>query len=217
MRGLTEASFGVVIAYLVPGLVALSAVSEWLPTVESWLGNQSENASMGGFLYGTLAALASGLTLSAIRWLTLDQLHHVTGLPAPKWDFSKLQQHFAAFAGAVENHFRYYQFYGNMLLAICLIPLAPTARGIWLSTCAGWMLGSVLIVVYFLASRDTLSKYYARTAAMLVSVPSLQEFSNDQRLPPSENQVAQDNGESANKAGDPTSAESKESRVADNR
>ena len=208
MRGLTEASFGVVIAYLVPGLVALSTVSELLPTVENWLGVHDENASVGGFLYGTLAALASGLTLSAIRWLTLDQLHHVTGLPAPNWDFSKLQQHFAAFEGAVENHFRYYQFYGNMLLAICLVPLAPNARGMWLSSCAGWILGSLLIVVYFLASRDTLTKYYARTAAMLVSSSSLQEFSYDQRLPPTQDQVAQDNGEVANQASDPAGTES---------
>lgn len=203
MRGLTADSFGVVIAYLVPGLVALSVVAELLPTVENWLGVQGENASVGGFLYGTLAALASGLTLSAIRWLTLDQLHHVTGLPAPNWDFSKLQQNFAAFEGAVENHFRYYQFYGNMLLAICLIPLAPNARGMWLSSCAGWILGSLLIIVYFLASRDTLSKYYARTAAMLVPVPSLQELSHDQRLPPSQAQVAKDCGKNAYHTADP--------------
>jgi len=46
----------------VPGLVAMSAVSELLPTVENWLGLHDESASVGGFLYGTLAARASGFS-----------------------------------------------------------------------------------------------------------------------------------------------------------
>lgn len=148
--------------------------------------------------------MGTGLTLNALRWMTLDQLHHVTGIPSPTLDFSTLRHHFDAYQGIVDNHFRYYQFYGNMLLAICLIPLAPNARGMWLSSCAGWILGSLLIVVYFLASRDTLSKYYARTAAMLVPVPSLQELSHDQRLPPSQAQVAKDCGENAYQTADPS-------------
>lgn len=77
MRGLSEGSFGFVIAYLVPGLVGLSVVSDFLPAVEPWLRGGDNPPTVGGFLYGTLAALASGLTISAIRWLTLDQLHHL--------------------------------------------------------------------------------------------------------------------------------------------
>lgn len=186
LRGLTEGSFGIVIAYLVPGLVALTAMSDFLPAAESWLGLHADAPTVGGFLYGTLGSIGTGLTLSAVRWMTLDRVHQATGIVAPAWDFSKLQQNFDAFQGAVENHYRYYQFYGNMLLATLFIPFAPTARSQWLSATSGWIVGSALIFVYFLASRDTLSKYYARTAAMLLPVPGLEETSNDQRLAPNE-------------------------------
>jgi hypothetical protein len=186
VRELTDGSFGVVIAYLVPGLVALSAVSDYVPVVDTWLGVPANSAlTVGGFLYGTLGATGAGLTLNAVRWLALDRLHHATGLVPPTLDFSRLQQHLGAHHGAVQNHYRYYQFYGHMLLALLLVPLAPRTRSAWLAAgWTGWLAGGLLLIVYFLASRDTLQKYYARTAAMLVSPTPLQESSHDERLAP---------------------------------
>lgn len=186
VKGVSANSFGLVIAYLVPGLVGMSILSEFIPPIELWFGRSSESPTIGGFLYGTLGALGTGLTLSAIRWLTLDRFHHATGLPAPTLDFSRLRDHFDAYQGIVDNHFRYYQFYGNMLLAITLLPLAPNLAPAWLGSLAGWLLGGVLLVVYFLASRDSLAKYYARSAAMLSLPPSSQEHCDDERLPSSQ-------------------------------
>jgi len=185
-----DGSFGFVIAYLVPGLVALSAISDFLPSVDAWFGFGSSAPTVGGFLYGTLGSIATGLTLSAIRSMTLDRIHHATGIPSPNWDFARLQQHLPAFQGAVENHYRYYQFYGNMLLALVLIPIAPNARSRWLSAMPGWIIGTTLLVVYFHASRDALSKYYARTAAMLVPCSSPEESKNDERLASCEENVS---------------------------
>lgn len=182
-----DGGFGIVIAYLVPGLVALSAVSDFLPSVDAWFGFGSNAPTVGGFLYGTLGSIATGLTLSAIRWMTLDRIHHATGIPAPNWNFARLRQNLPAFQGAVENHYRYYQFYGNMLLALILIPIAPNARSRWLFAASGWIIGTTLLFVYFLASRDALNKYYARTAAMLVPCSSPEEPRNDKWLASSEN------------------------------
>jgi len=179
----------------VPG-VGLSIVSDFLPAVETWLGAGDDSPSVGGFLYGTLAALGSGLTISAIRWLTLDQFHHLTGLPAPNLNFGDLRQHFDAYQGAVENHYRYYQFYGNMLLAIALVPIGPNMHSVWLADTPGWIIGSLLIVVYFLPSRDSLSKYYARTAAMLSLFPSSKEHRDDERLAPTANGTEEEAGPS---------------------
>lgn len=161
----------------------MSIVSEFIPPIELWLGRAPDSPTIGGFLYGTLGALGTGLTLNAVRWLTLDRLHHATGLPPPQLDFSRLRDHFDAYQGVVDNHFRYYQFYGNMLLAIPLLPLAPNLAPAWLGSAAGWLLGCVLIVVYFLASRDSLAKYYARAEAMLSPPCSSQEHRDDERLP----------------------------------
>jgi hypothetical protein len=194
MQRVSQGSFGFVIAYLVPGLVALSIAADFLPAVESWLSGGEDAPSVGGFLYGTLAALGSGLTISALRWLTLDQLHHCTGLAPPKLDFAHLHRHFEAHQGAVENHYRYYQFYGNMLLAIALIPLGPSMHSVWLADAPGRIIGGLLIVVYFLASRDSLSKYYARTAAMLTLFPISKEQCDDERLAPAANGTEEEAG-----------------------
>ena len=106
-------NFGVLIAYLTPGLVALLGMAPYSATLRSWLGIQTTVApTIGGVLYVTLAALALGMTVSVIRWLVLDWLHHHTGIRPPEWDFSALQDNLDAFLALVENHYRYYQFYG---------------------------------------------------------------------------------------------------------
>jgi hypothetical protein len=63
----------------------------------------------------TLASIAVGLTLSTVRWLLLDSIHHRTGLLPPPRNFARLGGKETAFARLEEDHYRYYQFYGNML------------------------------------------------------------------------------------------------------
>ncbi len=98
MEPLKNDSFGLLIAYVLPGFVALSATAFYSETVRSWLGASSSfSPSVGGFLYVTLASTALGLLISTIRWAVIDRLHHATGIREPKWDFSTLQRNFAAF------------------------------------------------------------------------------------------------------------------------
>src|SRR5665213_1122493 len=112
-------SFGLVIAYLLPGLIALWGLGYIEPTVRTWLGTADQNApTIGGFLYGTLASIGCGLLISTVRWLVVDTLHRSTGLRAPKWSFSQLQKNIEAFDRMVELHYRYYQFFGNSAIAL---------------------------------------------------------------------------------------------------
>ena len=69
----------------------------------------------------------------------------------------------------VEMHYRYYQFFANMLIAILF------AYAAWRSTPAGWSgpwgkadaaLFAVCVVL-FLGSRDALRKYYRRAGDLL--------------------------------------------------
>jgi hypothetical protein len=53
---------------------------------------------------------------SAVRWATIDTIHHRTGLPPPVLDFSRLQANLDAFQLAVEHNYRHYQFYANMIV-----------------------------------------------------------------------------------------------------
>jgi hypothetical protein len=162
VREVTTANFGLLIAYLIPGFVMLIGVSELSPAVASWLATNTESGpTFGGFLYGTLASVMAGLTASTVRWLILDSLHHRTGLRQLAWDFSRLQTNVSAFDVLIEIHYRYYQFYGNTLVAL-LFDLVVAVRG--------WPLAvvvAILCVLFFLGSRDTLRKYYERVGQFL--------------------------------------------------
>src|SRR5258708_7235024 len=73
-------NFGLLIAFLLPGFVALWGISYVSEPVRSWFGSTPDYApSVGGFLYVTLASIVAGLTVSTVRWIVIDTVHHVTG------------------------------------------------------------------------------------------------------------------------------------------
>lgn len=169
MQSVTNQNFGILIAYVLPGFVALWGLSTRINQLQIWLGNSAEqDGTVGGFLYVTLLALTIGLVASTLRWMLLDTLHHNTGIPRPKWSWAKLEKNLQAYILFEENHYRYYQFYGNMLVAV------PIGYVSWRSTGADWwqttdlIFAGLLIVLYF-GSRDTLKKYYLRVAELLKS------------------------------------------------
>jgi hypothetical protein len=169
MGELTTKNFGLLIAYILPGFTVLWAVSPYSPTVQTWLGTSMTDApTVGGFLYVTLGSVAAGLTVSALRWLVLDTLHHHTGIQKPRWDFSRLDAKLNAFDVLNEQHYRYFQFYGNMLVAIGLGILVHPQIG---SSPREQAVVLILLIcvssLLFIASRDTLGKYYARVAQLL--------------------------------------------------
>ncbi|WP_238757847.1 hypothetical protein [Rubinisphaera margarita] len=166
MRNYTSESFGLLIAYLIPGSIMLWGIGQWHPEVLSWLGTvHDEQQSIGGFLYGTVASIACGLVASTVRWLLIDPIHHWTGVSKPKWNLSVLYERTTAFEILVEIHYRYYQFYANCLIAGCFAMLAHWIMdGIAIQEIC---VAASLIPLFFVASRDTLSKYYSRVEVML--------------------------------------------------
>ena len=166
MKDVTSGNFGVVIAFWLPGFLFLWGLSFSLPEVHAWLENSAARESVSGFLYATMASLAVGMLVSAVRWMIVDHfLICVTGLKRPKLDFSKLKDKdaFAAFQGVVENHYRYYQYYANTFVAV------GAAFGFHLVS--GRERPSVLIsgavlgvcVSLILAARNALKLYFERS------------------------------------------------------
>ncbi len=112
MKDVTASNFGLLIAYLAPGFTTLWGLSHFSPTLRSWLGSAaSSQPTVGGFLYVTVASVAVGLTVSAVRWAIIDTLHHSTGVTQPDWDFAKLRDSVVGFNVLNELYYRYYQFY----------------------------------------------------------------------------------------------------------
>jgi hypothetical protein len=169
MKDESIANFGLLIAYVIPGCVILWGVGEASPSVGVWFGAASANsATLGGFLYVTLAAVAAGLTASTLRWLVIDAMHHYSGIKPPRWDFSALDERVEALDFLIELHYRYYQFYANTLVA-SLFAYVAWRLNHWASAPWGWpeLLAIAFWALFFLGSRDTLTKYYARTKRLM--------------------------------------------------
>src|SRR5205809_4812579 len=110
MKESSVTNFGLLIAFLLPGTIALWGVSFASDVVRSWFGNSSADApTVAGLLYVTLASVGAGLTVSTIRWCVIDTLHHLTGIHRPEWDYSRLQENVAALDTLTELYYRYYQ------------------------------------------------------------------------------------------------------------
>jgi len=162
MRDVNSQNFGYIIAFLLPGFIVLAGVASLSEMVDAWVGGDGDMPpTIGGFLYGTLAAIAAGIIASTVRWLLLDTLHHLTGIPPPNWNYAKLQSNSTAFEVLKQDHYRFYQFYGNSAVAL------PVA---WVSfhLKTGFSPAMIdlvfigLILICYLGSRDTLKKYYSR-------------------------------------------------------
>ena len=102
VQKLSTDNFGLLIAYLLPGFIALYGIRPFVPAVTSWLAVSPTAApTVGGFLFVTLGSTAAGLIVSAVRWAVVDQLHQRTGIPEPTWDFQRFVPNQAAFDSLV--------------------------------------------------------------------------------------------------------------------
>lgn len=170
MQELSPFNFGLIIAYVVPGFVTLWGLSYHSETVRDWLAVAPATApTVGGLLYSTLASIACGMIVSAVRWAIIDTIHHCTGVRLPRWDFSLLPERLDAYRTLIELHYVHYQFDANTLVALSFAYVA------WRSAVGGWAyqwgavdIGFVVVCVFlFLGSRDALRKYYRRAGELL--------------------------------------------------
>jgi hypothetical protein len=142
--GVTSTAFGLLIAYLLPGLISLYGLSFWSSTVgmlfSTFLTTQS-NAAL--FILVLLAALIAGLFAGLIRWLLLDMLlcrwlfrrervlFPFTRLRSPALappssaDYPNLAkgETLLAYRAFIDETYRYYQFWGATAIAMPVLLL----------------------------------------------------------------------------------------------
>jgi hypothetical protein len=162
--------FGLLIAYVLPGFTSLWGATHLTDALQPWFGQLPDTVpTVGGFLYMTVAAIAAGITVSTVRWLVVDPIHHHTGIQPPAWDFSLLKESTPAFTIIVDHYYRYYQSSANLLVSITFVYLARRWALGFLSAPVGMAdLGFlVLAIILFLGSRDSLHRYYTRGGQLL--------------------------------------------------
>ncbi len=185
MKELSSSSFGLIIAFLIPGFMVLWGVSYFSETVRVWLAASSDSApTVGGFMYVTFASVAAGMTASTVRWAVIDTIHRWTGLAQPDWDFSRLQENVAAYNVLNEIHYKYYQFHGNAEVALVFVYFARRIHLGFLMAPIGWLdVGFVVLaIILFVGSRDTLRKYYSRVNQVLGVVEARSSVARANRM-----------------------------------
>ena len=171
MQSVSNANFGPLIAYLVPGATVLLGASQFSPTLCTWLAaTPTDTPTIGGFLYLTLASLAVGMTVSAVRWATVDQFHIRTGIPVPRLDFSKLGRNVEAVSLLIRIHYEHYMFYSNEFVALAITYICYRVKIGGLLPVGGLDIAFVALETIFLAtSRDTWRRYYVRAYQVLAA------------------------------------------------
>lgn len=179
-------NFGLLIAYVIPGFICLLGVACMSEPVWLWLvGAGTAGPSVGGVLFVGVASVGAGMTASVVRWALVDSLHRFTGLRRPTLDEARLSDRLAAFDYLVEQHYRYYQFYGNSLVSA----VAAYLMWRWSDVSDRFPPGPpellllVLGGVFLAGSRDALRNYYAGSIVLLGTIAAnpAEEFEHDQR------------------------------------
>lgn len=169
MSEVNNNNFGPLVAYLVPGATVLLGLRPFSPLLRAWFAATPADApTIGGFLYLTVASIAVGMIVNAIRWAVIDTLHAWTGLSLPRLDFSRLGKNVEAYQLLIQIHYNHFQFHANMFMATAIAYSAHRFQvglgGHW-----GWLdVGVILLeAVFYVTSRDTLRKYFSRSRQLL--------------------------------------------------
>ena len=187
MKDVTNKNFGLVIAYLLPGYILLWGLGDMVSVMDlhgpfqagaEGLNNPSSPLTIGSFLNDTLMSLAAGMTLNTVRWAVIDTIHHHTGLKRPVWDESKLQANLQAFEMLVEHNYRFYQFHSSTFVGLFVI-FAVRRPGPWQFDLAL----IIILISFFGASRDALSRYYRRAVLLLDEPERNNKMSNGSHSP----------------------------------
>ena len=161
------ATFGYAIAFIAPGAVALWGLTQFSPSLRNVLTTASvQQTSVGAFLIAVLAALSLGVIISGVRWLVFDKVLLRSTFDAGETEFAAFKGDAAhtAYRDIVENHYRYYQFYSNMVIAatiayFCWITGSTSSES---AKYLGLLFVAVLDVVLYFSARDAIQKFFKK-------------------------------------------------------
>jgi hypothetical protein len=116
VKDVSSTTFGFLIAYLLPGFAGLFAISFFAPPVQRLFSQFVEaESNVGRFLLVILCSLVVGLEVSVARWLLFEKwLCRKHKRDTSKYRHLSNQSKLSAFRAAVDENYRYHQFWGGM-------------------------------------------------------------------------------------------------------
>ena len=116
-----EQTFGLMIAYVFPGMIALYAAGLHVPLIQSWY----KSPALTEFLLLIILSAGAGVFLSGVRWIifekALKRLFRKTAT-APRKQHDETSEQ--TLQGIIMQLYRYYQFYANTSVAAVCVYLA---------------------------------------------------------------------------------------------
>ena len=160
-------SFGLVIAFLIPGMIGLYAASFYVRMIQEWFGTAaSQSTNVGGFLFVVVASVGMGVFISGVRWFALERIlwHRPISLP------DRTEKTEPIYQNLVHQHYYFYLFYANSLVALIVLYvawLAATSRSggsIAIMSALGVGAG----VILFFSAKDALGRFDLKSSQLHV-------------------------------------------------
>jgi hypothetical protein len=165
--------FGLIIAFLIPGMVGLYALSFFEPALREWFGlAASSPTTIGGFLFVILASVGMGVFLSGVRWFVCENCFSLfPSAPPLQVEDRQDERKDKAYQDIRAQHYVYYLFYANLMIALLLLFvcwfLRAEPRPQWRDIGVGLgVLIAVMVVLYF-SARDALAKFDLKAGRLL--------------------------------------------------
>lgn len=173
MKDITSTSFGLMIAYLLPGLAGLYALSFWCEPVRDCLSAfLMANSNVGLFLLVTFVAIGLGLQITVLRWLVFECIFcRRHSLSARDYAALGQESRLAAFRVSVDEHYRYHQFWGGITVVLPFLFCGTRGDPRFASLVAGWsgLLIYILIqVLTIIAAIVSFKRYTERSKYILL-------------------------------------------------
>ena len=179
MKDIGSTAFGLVIAFVIPGLIGFYGLSFISPMVASILATFLTSDANGGLFFLVLAAaIAISLQITVVRYFIFEVAFVKERLEAPFFgELGRSSDRLIAYRALVDETYRFHQFWGGCAVAIPLFGFCWAWNKVPpLSTLAGWgdMLSSPIFwicavteVLTFVAARNAYSMYVSRAKQIL--------------------------------------------------
>jgi hypothetical protein len=177
IKDFTTTSFGLVLAYLLPGIAALISVALWFrKPSDLWCLAEAAVKEEGGaaalVFLGLLLAFLLGAIINGIRMCTVDYFARKFWEIKPSY-FSELKaEELACVTAAIDEFYRFYQFFGSLIIVAIasLLAVWPGRFFAWTEYCYPLAVCLALLVSFVPATLLS-RKYYVEFAKEILGIP----------------------------------------------
>lgn len=169
MRDLISTSFGLLIAFFLPGLSTLYGVRSWLPGLEEFVErSKGGETGMAALIFVAFMSVVLGLVVAVVRGFLLERFLFNQYKLDDKV-FAGLAGKTDAYQAMIDLHYRYHQFWGGMFVSVPILTLGNLAGFDWW-TQAG-VLGVAGLLEWFLlwGAKDSWIRYVERSKYLLTA------------------------------------------------